>query len=171
MQFSTRRHLTTNSHLQTVVQEALGKLERIVGMAGTLGIDGVVHTKREVDGAQGIARDMVDLGVEERAEGGVHREGAGIAAVQIHTRSEHGDSQLTSLLGSHRLQLAVQLHVLWGIERELQSHIVERLGDHNATVEVDTAPYSISIRDASLGALRSGNVQRGVHGVARKLDI
>ena len=171
MQFGTRRHLTTYGHLQTVVHEALGKLERIVGMAGTLGIDGIVHTKRKVNGTQGIARNLVDLGVKERAEGGVHREGIGIAAVQIHTRSKHGDGQLASLFNTHRLQFAVQLHILWGIQRELKSHIVKRLGNHDTTIEVDAPSYSITARNGSLGAFHSSNVQRGVHRITRKLNI
>ena len=65
----------------------------------------------------------------------------------------------------------MQLHILGGIDDELQTHIVERLGDDDATDEVDRAPHLTGRADRRLGLLGGGNVQRGVHHLARKLDI
>ena len=140
-------------------------------MALSCGIGGVVHAEGHVDGAQGIARNGVNLRVEERRKGRVHGEGTGVAVVQVHARSEHGHRQLATMLDAHGLQLAVQLHVLGGIEGELQSHVVERPGNLDTTVEGHAAPYPAVVRHSSLGALGSGNVECGVHGFASELDI
>ena len=135
------------------------------------GIGGVVHAHREVQRAQGIARNLVDFRAEERAECAVHTEGPRVAVSQIHARREHGDSQLAALFDTHRQQLAVQLHVLGSIEHKLHTHIVEGLGDDDTTVEDDAAPIAVGIVHTGLGALRGLDVQRRIHRLARKLNI
>ena len=60
LQLGTRRHHATYGDLQPVVEEALGKLERIVGMGLTRTIERLIDTEGEVEGAQGIARDAAD---------------------------------------------------------------------------------------------------------------
>ena len=46
---AARGYLAANLHLQTVVHETLGELERVVGMHGATGIGGVVNTYAEVE--------------------------------------------------------------------------------------------------------------------------
>ena len=135
------------------------------------GIGRVVHTEREVESAQRITRNAVDLGVKERAERRVHREGTNIAIGQIHAGGEHRDGQLATLLDTHGLQLAVQLHVFRCIKREFQPHIVERTGNHDTAVELDTAPCPTRAGHSGLGALGGGDVQRGIHRLTGELDI
>ena len=171
MQLGTRRHHATYGDLQPVVEEAFGKLERIVGMGLTRTIERLIDTEGEVKGAQGIARDAADLAIEERAQSGVHGEGLGITISQIHTRSQHGNSQLASLLDTQGLQLAMQLHIFGSIEGELQSHVLQSLGDDDATVEIDTTPYPIVARYGSFSTFGGSNVQRRIHQVARELNI
>ena len=65
----------------------------------------------------------------------------------------------------------MQCHILRRIECELQSHVVQRLGDNHAAFEVHAAPHSIGIRHSGLGLLRGRDVQRRIHRVARKLNI
>ena len=134
-------------------------------------VGGVVHAHREVQRAQGVAGDAVDLAVEERAQGGVHGEGTGVAVGQIHARSEHGDSEFAALFATHGLQLAVDHHVLGGVEGELHTHVVERLGDLHTAVEIDATSHTAGAGNGGLGALGGGDVERGVHGVASELDI
>ena len=113
-------------------------------MRRTSGVGGVVHAERQVECSQGVARDIADFAAEERAEGRVHGEVTRPLG-QIHTRGQHGDGQFSALVGPHSLQFAVQLHILGRIQRELKSHVVERLGNLDATVEVDAAPYPVAV--------------------------
>ena len=57
----TGRYLAANRQAQAVVQESLGKLEGVVGARLTGGIGRIVHTEREVERAQCITRNAVDL--------------------------------------------------------------------------------------------------------------
>ena len=84
-------------------------------MHAAVGIGRVVHAEGEVEAAQGIARNLVDFGIEERAESGIHGDGSGVAVGQIHACGQHGDGQLASLLDAHGLQLAAHLHILRGV--------------------------------------------------------
>ena len=171
MQFGTCRHLATNDNLQAVVQETLGELERVVGMHISRGISRVVHTDGKVQRTQGIACNLVDFRIKERAECTIHTEGSRVAVSQIHARGEHGDGQLTTLFDTHRHQLVVELHVLGSIQRECHAHVVKRLGDDNATVEDNAAADTVGTGHASSDALCGLDVQRRIHRFARKLDI
>ena len=65
----------------------------------------------------------------------------------------------------------MQLHVLGSVQRKLQTHIVERLGNLDSAVEVDTSSYTVGVSNIGLDTLCGRDVQRGVHGVACKLHI
>ena len=60
-----RRDLSADLHLQTVVEETLGKLKGVVGMHRSCRISGIVDTHAEIEGLQGGACDMVDLALQE----------------------------------------------------------------------------------------------------------
>ena len=75
----TGRYLATYHYLQAVVPETLGEFERIVGVGVSAGICGIIHTKAQVERAQGIACDIVDFALQERTECAVHGETAGVA--------------------------------------------------------------------------------------------
>ena len=167
----TRGHETSDLDLQTVVEEPLCKLERVVGMHGAAGIGGVVDTHAQVEGLQRRPCDVVDLALQERAEGGVHGELVGVAAGEVHAGGEHRDGYLAALFGRHRGELAVDGIVLRCLDDELQAHVVERLGDDHATVEGHAAAGAFLVADGGLGALSGGDVQPWVHRVARKLHI
>ena len=171
MQFGTGGHLAADDNLQAVVHEALGKLERIVGVRIARRVGGVVHAHREVQRAQGVAGDAVDLAVEERAQGGVHGEGAGVAVGQIHARGEHGDGELAALFATHGLQFAVDNHVLGCVEGKLHTHVVERLGNLHTAIKIDAASRTAGTGNGGFGALGGGDVERWVHGVAGELDV
>ena len=76
-------------------------------METTRGVRRVIQADREVEGAQGITRDIGDLTLQERAQRTVHREAAGITISQVHSCSQHGYGQLTTLLLTHRHQFIV----------------------------------------------------------------
>ena len=61
----------------------------------------VVHTKTKVQRSQSITRDIVNLALQERAKGIIHRETAGISIGNIHSGSQHRNSNLASLLYTH----------------------------------------------------------------------
>ena len=63
------------------------------------GIGAVVQTNAQIHTLQGIASDIIDLTLQERAECGVHRETTRIAVGKIHTRSQHSNRQFTALFG------------------------------------------------------------------------
>ena len=104
--------------------------------------DTVVHTEPDVEGTQCLTRDLVDLRVKEGGESRVHREARRVALSEVHARGEHGDSLLAALLNRHRLQLIMDRHVLWCIDGELQSHVLQGLRHLHATGEVDDAPLT-----------------------------
>ena len=61
-------------------------------MHGAAGIGGVVDANADVDGPQGRAGDVVDLVLQEGAEGSVHGEAAGVAVgkiAEIYTSSDY----------------------------------------------------------------------------------
>ena len=87
----TCRHLSSHRYLHPVIPEPLGETEGVVGMHGTRSIGSIIQTDGEVEGAQRITCDIVDLVLEEAAQGTVHGESAGVAISQIHTCSEHGN--------------------------------------------------------------------------------
>ena len=134
------------------------------------GIHRIVDAQREVERAQGLARDVVYLTVQECAQCGVHRERVGVAVGHIHSSGQQRYSQFAPVLGTHALQLFLQLLVL-GIEDELKAHVVKRLGDYHAALEGLALPYSLVVRHGCLHYLRCRDVKPRVHGVAGELNI
>ena len=65
----------------------------------------------------------------------------------------------------------MQLHVLWRIKGECQSHVRQRLGDDHATLEIYAATYAALIGNRGFHLLCSRDVERGVHDIARKLYV
>ena len=113
LHLGSRRNLTAHTEAQTIVEESLGKLEIVVSMQCTGSIERVVdsHAYIKSHGAHGGSCNVVDFGIEERAEGTVHRERIGIAVGKIHARSQHGDSHLAAFVHTHRVQLILDVHV------------------------------------------------------------
>ena len=61
----TSRHFSTEDDAQAVVPEAFGELERVVGVHGTRCVSSIVDAHGEVERAQRIACDVVDLTLQE----------------------------------------------------------------------------------------------------------
>ena len=140
-------------------------------MAGACGIGAVVDAYTEVDGLQGGTRDVVDFTLEEGTEGIVHREAARVAVGDVHTCGEHRDGDLTTLFGRHRSEVGIDGIILRGLDDELHTHIIERLGDDDTTVEYHTAADTSIVADGGFGSLGGGDVQSWVHRVASELYI
>ena len=140
-------------------------------MRRATGIGGVVDADTDVDGLQGGTCDVVDLTLQERAEGSVHGEAGSAAVGQIHAGGEHRDGNLTAFFLRQGRELAVDGIVFRRLDDELQSHVVEGLGDDHATVERHVPAYAAFVGHVGLGALCGRDVQPGIHGVARKLHI
>ena len=133
--------------------------------------DAVVHAEPDVERAQCLARDLIDLRVEEGGERRVHGETRRVTLGEIHARGEHGDGLLATLLYRHRLQLVMDCHVLRGVDGELQSHVLQGLRHFHATDEIDDTPVA---RRGPYGRLRRlGGCERQprVHRVAGELDV
>ena len=75
----TRRDFSSNGDFQTIIPQPLGKLKRIVHMGVAGSISRVVEAEREIECAQSIAGDVINLTVQEGTQGTVHREGTGIS--------------------------------------------------------------------------------------------
>ena len=65
-------YLAANLHLQAVVPEALGKLERVVGVRLARGIHVVVEADADVNRLQGAAGEVVDFAFKEGTQRIVH---------------------------------------------------------------------------------------------------
>ena len=116
-------------------------------------VGGIVNAEAQVERAQGVACNVVYLALQEGAEGAVHRESACVAVGKIHSRGKHRHGELAPLFHAHCLQFVVQRHILRRIERELQSHIIERLGDEYSTLE-EHRPSGLSVAaNGGLGLL------------------
>ena len=140
-------------------------------MGLTCGISTIIQTKRQVEGTQGITRQVANLRTEERAQGRVHGERFRISVSQIHTRCQHGDGQFAALFTAHSLQFSMQLHIFWGIECKFKTHIIQCAGNTDTTVEIDATPYSITTSNSCFRVFYSGDIQCGIHRFTSKLDI
>ena len=140
-------------------------------MHGTRSIGAVIDAHAEVEGLEGRAGNVVDLTLEEAAEGRVHGELAGVAVGEIHAGGEHGHGNFPAFLGRHALQLAADGVVLRCIDDELQTHVVEGLGDDDTTVEGNTTIRTALAADSGLGVLGGGDVESGIHRIACELHI
>ena len=131
----------------------------------------VVHSERKVERAQGIAADGVDLRVEECTQRIVHRERVGVAVGEIHARCKHGHSQLATVLYRLRHQFVVHLLVVGCVDGKLQSHVLQRLGYHDTTLECNAAAGSAVIGHGCLVLFCGGDVESRIHRVAREFGI
>ena len=164
-------HQTANLNLQPVVEEPLGELERIVGGLLTCAGDGVLDAEADVDGLQCRACNVVDFALQEGVQSGVHGEVTRASAIQIHACSQHGYRQFASLLITHGVQLCVDLCILGCLDDELESHVVEGLGDLYTTIEGHTPGGTALIAHSGFRVLCGCDVQLRIHRIASKLYV
>ena len=166
----TCRYLTANSDRETVVPETLSELKRVVGVHLTSLIRVVLHINGEIESAKCRTSNLIDFLLQERTECRVHSEARSIVLGEIHTRSKHRDSKLTTFLYGFRLQFITNRRVIKRINDELKSHVLKCLRQYHATVKGDRL-LSITEINGCFVLLNSRYAQSWVHHIARELDI
>ena len=139
---------------------------RIAIRIGTL-----VESETEVHSTHGTVRNTVDLALQERVQGAVHGEASRVSISQVHACRQHGHGKLASLLHAHGGKLVLYRHVLGSVERELQSHVAERLANLHSAIEQHAAAVSRLRGHKGLDLLRGRKIKRGVHHIAGKLYV